>query len=316
MRRIFTAWILLCLLLLLAWPMEALAASTSEAKEPVDPVRTCSLTVLYGRDGVAFSDISVSLYHVADISADYRYTLAEPFADTKLQLNGVSSQAEWSAIRTTVEMYIGGKKIQPLAVAVTDEQGQAEFADLRTGLYYVSFVRHTKDGMCYYFESALTAVPGLEPDGTWNYDVTVKPKSGVQNPGGKDLEYKVIKLWRGDDEEKRPKEVVVEIFRNGEPTKTVTLSAENNWCYTWFAENDGSYWLVMEKDIPRGYYVMIEQNDTIFSVINVAESNPDDPRPPQTGEVLNMYSFILIMSLSGVLLLMLGMFGKKVGRSG
>ena len=73
----------------------------------------------------------------------------------------------------------------------------------------------------------LIALPGIEPDGRWQYQVSVNAKGEVLPPVDPDeeAELKVLKLWRGDEgRNDRPKSIEVEIFCNGSSYKTVILS--------------------------------------------------------------------------------------------
>ena len=47
-------------------PYQALAASTSDAVEPIVPENACSLTVSYQYGETAFSDVEVKLYRIAE----------------------------------------------------------------------------------------------------------------------------------------------------------------------------------------------------------------------------------------------------------
>ena len=68
------------------------------------------------------------------------------------------------------------------------------------------------------FDSALVALPGLGEDGRWQYEVSVNAKAECLPPIDPDekIEFKVLKLWKGDEgRSDRPESVEVEIFRDG-----------------------------------------------------------------------------------------------------
>ena len=165
-RRLGMIGVLLCLCLYIM-PCSARALSTADAAEPVSPGRACSLTLSYGCDGTAFSDVPVTLYQIAEVSGDMHYTLSAPFLSSGLVLNGVQSTAEWNGIRSTLESYILSGEIPPTLTAATDAAGQVRLEDLTPGLYLVSAVRGTQDGLRCSFDSALIALPGLGTDGRW-----------------------------------------------------------------------------------------------------------------------------------------------------
>lgn len=83
----------------------------------------------------------------------------------------------------------------------------------------------------------------------------------VHSPAKGEVTYKAVKAWR-DGGQDRPVSVSVEVRRDGQLQQAVTLSAENNWMYTWRAVDDGSVWTVNEVNVPVGY-VEIDGIDVI-----------------------------------------------------
>ena len=314
-RKIGIVVFLLCLCFHLI-PHQAMAASTSDAVEPIIPENECSLTISYCYAETAFSDIEVKLYRIAQVSADFKYTLTQPFEASGLILDGIRTAGEWNVIRSTLEAHILAYNIAPEFAAVTNEDGQVSFETLETGMYLAIVSQAEQDNLHYRFDSALIALPGLGPDGRWQYQVSVNAKGEVLPPVDPDeeVELKVLKLWRGDEgRTERPKSIEVEIFRDGSSYKTVILSEENHWAYTWTAKDDGSSWTVVERNIPQGYTVTVEERQSTFVLTNTwTPTDPDDPgRPPQTGDTSNILLYILLMVGSGSMLIILGITGKK-----
>ena len=160
------------------------------------------------------------------------------------------------------------------------------------------------------FEPALVALPGLGAEGLWQYDVAVAAKPDILTQPDADVEMKVLKLWKGDESRSdRPKSIEVEIFRNGESYETITLSAENNWSYTWTAKDDGTNWNVVERNIPEGYTMTVEERDTAFVLTNT-RSTPGTP-PPVTGDSANIMLYVVLLFLSGSMLIILSIIGKR-----
>ena len=290
-----------------------LAASTTDAKEPIAIEQTCGLTISYGYDGTFFEGQTVQLYHVAEVSSDYRYSLTSPFAATGLILNGIQTQGEWNVIRSTTEVFILANKMTPIKTVETDEKGQACFAQLTPGLYFASAVTVEQGESTCTFESALVALPGLDTEGLWEYQVAVAAKPQILPPvqPGEDIQLKVVKLWKGEeDRDQRPHRVEVELFRNGVSHKTVTLSEENNWSYSWTAKDDGAIWKVIERNIPEGYIMTVEERGTTFVMTNTVDSDtPIDP--PPTGDTSNIFLYIVLMIVSGSVLIIVGVTGKR-----
>ena len=303
-------WVLLCLT-----PLGAMAASTADAKEPIRTDELCTLALSYTCDGQVFSELPVKLYMVAEVSADFQYTLTEDFAGSGLILNGVPSQGEWNVIRTTLEAYILANAVEPSYVVATDELGVAQLTGLKPGMYLVEARQVTTDTLDCHFDSTLIALPGLGEDGLWQYQVSASPKPQILPPvtPDEDIQLKVLKLWRGDEGlDLRPRSIEVEIFRNGVRYETVTLSAENQWSYSWTAKNDGADWLVMERNIPDDYTVTVERRDTGFVLVN--NYGPEDPTPidpPKTGDTSNILAYMVPLYVSGFLLILLGTGRKR-----
>jgi hypothetical protein len=314
-KRLGIIVFLLCFCLHL-FSYQSMALSTSDAVEPIIPKKECSLTVSYCCGEKAFSGIQVKLYRIAEVSADFRYTLTQSFASSGLILDGIRTAGEWNVIRSTLEAHILAYNIAPEFTSVTNEDGQASFGNLRTGMYLAIVNQVERDDLHYRFDSALIALPGLGPDGRWQYQVSVKAKGETLPPVEPDekAELKVLKLWRGDEDlNERPKSIEVEIFCNGISYQTVTLSEENHWSYSWSATDNGSTWTVIERNVPHGYTMTVEERGTTFVLTNTwTPTDPDDPgNPPQTGDSPNIMLYILFMFGAGSLLIIVGFTGKK-----
>ena len=315
-RRMGIIAVVLCFCLCLV-PRTALAVTIADAKEPILTNSDCTLTISYRCDGVAFGGQSVNLYKIADVSANAQYTLAPSFETSGLILNGIQTNSEWNVIRSTLETFILANKTVPMLTGVTDNSGQVCFSELKPGLYMVSAVCVVQGDLTCSFDSALVALPGLDADGVWQYQISVAAKPEVLPPISPDEEsqFKVLKLWKGDEgSTNRPLGVEVEIFRDGVIVETVILSEENHWSYSWSAKNDGASWKVVERNIPKGYTMTLEERGTTFVLTN--SLNSDDPEippeaPPKTGDTSNILLYAVLMLVSGALLVILGITGKR-----
>ena len=298
-------------------PFGVQAASTSDAIEPIVPDNKCSLTISYCYGETAFSDVQVKLYRIAEVSADFQYTLTQPFKASGLILNGIQSAGEWNVVRSTLEAYILAYGIEPDTASVTNQNGQVCFDSLGTGMYLAVVNQVTQGDLHCRFDSALVALPGLGQDGRWQYEVSVNAKAEFLPPIDPDekIELKVLKLWKGDEgRSDRPKSVEVEIFRDGISYEKVVLSEENHWSYTWSAKNDGANWSVVERNVLHGYTMTVEERESSFVITNtLISSTPDDPGDaPQTGDTSNIMLYVLLMTLSGTMMIILGVTRKKM----
>ena len=170
-------------------------------------------------------------------------------------------------------------------------------------------MRTEQDGKYYVFESFLAAVPGVDSEGQWVYSVSARPKMSVHTPAKGEVTYKVVKAWR-DGGRGRPVSVSVEVRRDGQLQQSVTLSAENNWMYTWKAVDDGSVWTVNEVNVPAGYTVGIQRSGDTFSITNTKPETPAGNNP-KTGDTTNITLYVLLMAASGLALLVVGIVLRK-----
>lgn len=290
------------------------AASTADAVETIRTDEKASLTLSYSCEGQAFADIPVQLYTIALVSPTCRYTLTDLFAPSALELNGVRTNAEWDVIRATLEAHIVADAVPADEAVRTDANGYARFEELPPALYLAVVGTVTQGEMICVFDSALVALPGLGADGCWQYEITVAPKSERIPPSDEESEWTVTKLWKGDGSAAdRPTSVEIELFRAGVPYQTVILSQENNWSYRWSAKQDGTEWTVTEPNVPNGYTMTVDKRDTTFIVTNTFTAQPPDESidTPQTGDTSTVMLYVILMIVSGGVLLILGLIGKR-----
>lgn len=299
------------------------AESTLDALEPINLNRECLLTLSYRFDQISFENVDVKLYKVASVSTDFQYTLTEPFSSSGLSLNGIRTLAEWDVVCSTAEAYIVADNIKPDEVTKTDVEGLAYFSSLKPGLYLARMETVTKEEKIYSFDCSLVAVPGTRTDGKWQYQVTVNAKSSLISSGSKEVERKLIKLWKGDESKTdRPQSIEAEIFRDGNLFQKVLLSEENHWSFCWKTNLDGAKWAVIERNTPSGYTMTVEERELTFVLTNTripsdgnvpSTSGQGDgtPTPPQTGDTSNVMLYVILMVFSGSLLVILGLIGKR-----
>lgn len=83
------------------------------------------------------------------------------------------------------------------------------------------------------------------------------------------------------------------------------------WMYSWSAKDDGADWKVVERNIPTGYTMTIVERETSFVLINtLTQEDPDIP-PPETGDTSNVMFWVIILIISGSVLIVLGIIGKR-----
>lgn len=285
------------------------ALSTADAKEQIDTSRACSLTLTYAIDGVKIPDLEIEIFQTSTVTADFRYSMTGAFSSYPIEINGIKSQSEWEEVKDTVTAYIAADGIAPTDTQTTDENGVVRFENLPVGIYYVRWTGNETVDQVEGFAPFMIAVPGLGDDGKWIYDVNALPKPGIMPEPSVD-KMTLVKLWKdGLHAGKRPESILVEIFRNGESFETVVLSEANNWTYTWETEGVCT-WTAVERDVPDGYSVSIQSRDG--NTIQITNTRPDEPTPPpQTGDTSDLYIWIVLMALSGIVLIVLGSHRRK-----
>lgn len=293
-KRILPIFCLLLILLTLPLPVWAQPEETG-------------LKLHYQKENIAFAGLQVGIYQVAELLNDDTYQLLAPYDAASLDLENITQQTQWQQVAETVFSCIVANGIAPDQMAETDKTGVAAFNGLEKGLYYVQEVVAENEKGTYVFNQFMIYLPTPNLDGTYDYQVEANPKCLEFMPK---TQYTVTKLWKDQgNSQDRPQEVVVDIYWNGVLQESQTLSAQNNWSYTWsVSAHNQSGWTVAERDVPEHYKVTVRKNDNTFSIIN---SRPGKPKPPQTGDTFNPMPLVMIMCISGVLLVILGIYGRR-----
>lgn len=301
--RVLTLLLLVCTLL---QPTEAYAAQL------VDVTRPCSLELEYSSDGVGFEGLEIRLFRIAEMYADGNYALVAPFHKLPVKIHGVTSQKEWRAASNTLAAYITAEQLPSTASQTTDSAGKAIFEKLETGIWLVMGTSAETEEKIYHFENFCVFLPTPQSDGSLKYDMKAKPKHSVmpkpEEP--EKVQYRVTKLWKDAGiRNKRPQNVTVAILKNGVQQETVVLNAENDWTYSWSSPEGKDLWTVVEKDVPEAYTVVIHASGRNFTITN-ARSAPMGA-PPKTGDTFALRPWLLLMSLSGLILMALGILQNR-----
>ena len=103
----------------------------------LDPQQPCSLTLSYQQGGAPCSSLKVDVYRVAEARADGSFHLTADYAPSGVDISRVTSQQEWRDIADTLSAHIAAGQLSPTRTAATTEEGTAVFSGLETGLYLV-----------------------------------------------------------------------------------------------------------------------------------------------------------------------------------
>lgn len=271
--------------------------TTAFAAGKIDTDHNVTLDIQYKYGDVILNDVEFELYRVADISEYAQFTLTEDFKQYPVEI-GEYSGAEWDELATTLDSYItrdASKEEGPKAVdsGKTDADGKLSFPNeqesMTPGLYLVIGDSKSVGSYRYTCDPSIVCIPGDDKDANdWVYDVSIFPKSSRKyipdddNPTTTTVSRKVLKRWSDSGhEDARPDSIEVTLWKDGEEYDSATLSASNNWSYTWTELNKNATWKVTE-DVPDGYTVVISREGNTFVVKNsyIPTDVITDPEPP------------------------------------
>ena len=257
---------ILTFLLILGFCLPALAANTADAKETIDPTKKASLSMSYvDEGGIPCSGLEIALYRVSSVTKDYTYPLVPGFSPSGIDLSSYETQEGWKTARTTLNSFITAKNLPADQKKKTGSAGEVSFTGLEPGFYFVKWTKNETEKAIAGFEPTLLLLPDLTKDGTWNYEITAKPKPGKVTVN----KYRVTKVWNGGSASRRTP-VEVKIYKNGALYQNVTLSEDNTWTYTWEDTDKNAEFTVAEDPVPKSYKVSVTQSadGATFTITN------------------------------------------------
>lgn len=283
----------------------------SASAQAIVPELPCELTLQYKDDTDAvLSDYAVSVYRVAQLNEAGEATALPQFSQYEISFD------ESDRVKTAAELanFVQRDQITPDYSVKTDDLGEIAFHELQTGVYLITSETLTQDNTLLNTQPLLLDLPMIDvKTGVYAYDVTASPKP-VRTEILKALN--VLVLWRDKgNEQKRPKNVTIELYRDGKLFDTQTVTAENGWRYSWTdlsdsklrvtdgSAADGDYadatgkaqdhlisgehsWYVVERGAD-GYtttYAVRPVNNTFIVINTIKVATPDQPLP-QTGQL-------------------------------
>ena len=304
---------LLCFLVLLvgalfpvhAYAMDAAVASDSTSSNPI------MLTIYNQHDGHFGAGCKVDIYHVATVNPDGTLAPITGFASYNLSWN-VADSSSAQALANALEGYVLRDGITPTDSGVTDANGVIAFpktqAELNPGYYLVLTESHTYGGQVHEPSPTLLALPHVDETGKADYQPSISLKF-FEKPLNDMITIDVTKVWKGGNGN-TPKEVIVQLLRDGEVFSTVILSESNGWHHAWENLSNAYKWNIVEKVVPDGYEVSVVKDRTFVAVINSYISDeellPDtggNEKLPQTGA---MWWPVPLLLLGGLALFAFG----------
>lgn len=249
----------------------------------INTAAATSLTLNFIPEEIAAEGTEFRLHRVANVSSSGKFTATTQFAEYQLDFGDMNEES-WREMAAALQGYIAADKIAATATAKVDENGVAAFKELPVGLYFVAGDVFRANGKYYTPQAFLICLPNLDENDDWMYDVETSIKYESEPEPGKDEEspsLEILKVWKDDDYSGRPESVTIEIYKDEELYKTVTLNEDNDWRYKLKGIDKGAVWSVKEKDVPDGYRVVIENQTGRIVVNNVKPDIPETPTTPE-----------------------------------
>lgn len=181
MRKLRKRGALLGAAALIAALLLALSAPAM-ALDAIDPAQSGSLTIETEYADAPLSEVTLSLYRVADVDEHGRFALTEEWAESGAAVNDLERASQWSASAAALADWAQAHDLPPVKTGTTAADGTTRFTALTAGLYLVTGETLERDGMAYSCAPYLVSLPALEGD-SWNYSVRSVPKlSGTAVP--------------------------------------------------------------------------------------------------------------------------------------
>lgn len=309
-KRVYS-WVLLFLCLLLC-------LSSAFSAESIELDRDVSLTLHSHYEEINVPNMPFSLYRVADISADGKYSLCGDFTrySNQVKLSALNN-GHIAALGETLTGLAQRDELSPLCKGKTNGNGMLAFpkegVSMKPGLYLAVGELTKLNGYCYITEPLLIMLPHPVEEEALDYDVIASPKLDRWAEGEGVTRCKVLKVWADTGHmASRPKEISVQLLKDGTAIDTVKLNAGNKWSYTWEELSEGSQYRVTETAVTN-YTTLIQPEGITYVITNThkdGSETPDSPDPllPSTGTSWYLVPFLLS---GGLLFIVVGLFIKR-----
>lgn len=253
--------------------------------------------------------ISISLPPAAD-GVQYKLYQVGTFEDGHFILTG--DYADYDVDPSTVgaaqtlEALVIRDGLKHTAAGAT-QSGSLVFNNVPMGLYLVCGMRAEIEDTIYQPIPSLVSIP-LMNSGSELWNVTISGKYGLP------VKRIVEKYWEGVDTASQPKEITVDLKKDGVVVQSVKLNERNHWSYTWNNLPSENKWTVEEQVIPgfKPEYVY-ERGEVLTKIINKPDtSHPSTPgKPPQLPSTGQLWWPVSALAFAGLSCLILGMARRR-----
>ena len=302
------------------------AGFTSLAQGVYDPQMKTELSTLFKYDDGPVL-IDNAKIHIKKAAERLDYSVFEAVDAVKgygVSFENVDTTEKWAALANTLYLKIQADSKAPADVfsGKTGADGIFKQDCIEPGLYLVYADPVVKGNWRYKAIPFLIALPALNDDAS-DYLKTVSAQFKVEReryyvPSNtrETVDVKVLKVWNDAGAEAlRPESITVHLLKNGAVDRTIELSAQNDWRWTWNNLSDSYSWTVSE-DTVEGYTTLITKEGITYRIENTAIVVPEQPRAqvaglsrlPQTGL---MWWPAVVLLILGAGFIAFGIYRKK-----
>lgn len=220
------------------------------------------ITLIEKEEQTKINGAELTIYKIADAKEENHNLVFEyvnELSDCKVSLDNLDNDNISEEINKCLNDSVKG-------ISLVTEDGKVNFEDLDLGLYLVKQTNKVEGYSV--ITPYLVMIPRVIND-EWTYNVTSKPKTDIIRV----IDLKVTKVWNKANSNinssiNLPKEIEIELSKNGEVIDTVKLNRANNWEYTWKDLEKSDMYNVREVNVPKGYTVTYQKEGNLFIVTN------------------------------------------------
>lgn len=220
------------------------------------------ITLIENEEQTKINGAELTIYKIADAKEENHNLVFEyvnELSDCKVSLDNLDNDNISEEINKCLNDSVKG-------ISLVTEDGKVNFEDLDLGLYLVKQTNKVEGYSV--ITPYLVMIPRVIND-EWTYNVTSKPKTDIIRV----IDLKVTKVWNKANSNinssiNLPKEIEIELSKNGEVIDTVKLNSANNWEYTWKDLEKSDMYNVREVNVPKGYTVTYQKEGNLFIVTN------------------------------------------------
>lgn len=220
------------------------------------------ITLIEKEEQTKINGAELTIYKIADAKEENHNLVFEyvnELSDCKVSLDNLDNDNISEEINKCLNDSVKG-------ISLVTEDGKVNFEDLDLGLYLVKQTNKVEGYSI--ITPYLVMIPRVIND-EWTYNVTSKPKTDIIRV----IDLKVTKVWNKANSNisssiNLPKEIEIELSKNGEVIDTVKLNSANNWEYIWKDLEKSDMYNVREVNVPKGYTVTYQKEGNLFIVTN------------------------------------------------